>query len=711
MSANNDLIEDQPGGQREIVENALDFLRDYYRDDVGTLAQRYPSEQRALEVEYNDLFTFDRSLAEDYLTKPGQIQELLDEALFKFDLPADVSLRGTNGDPPATVRVIDLPEDRTFYPGGFSPEDRAGEYASITGEVSKASDQFAKITEAAFECDRCGTMAYIPQTEAGFQEPHECQGCERQGPFSVNLDQSELIDAQMLRVQTPPEVADGAGQELDINVDRDLAEVATVGDRVTISGVLHLEQVTQGQEKTGRFEPYMDGEAIEVEQSDHTEIEITPGERSRIETLAAGEEGEPIELAGESLAPKVHGLDQLKRMAILLMVGGQRVEYPDGSVDRGDFHMLILGDPGVAKSVLLGRVEEIAPRAVSVSGKGATVAGVTASAVQDDFGDGEAALKAGALVKANQGVVAVDEIDDMPADVRAAMLDPMSKQRISVNKWGINTTLAAEASVIAAGNPKHGRFDRYEPMEEQYDLEKNLLSRFDLIYTPTDTPDPDRDPKVADHILTSREAAKRWMRDEELSDAEAEAVEPPVDPELLTKWIALAKRQPEPTMPEEVKADLSDSFDSLRGANGYEGDDPVPVTWRHLEGVVRVAEAAARFELSETITERHAKIGMDAVGQSLRQVGQDEDGNFDADVVETGASKKTTGTVKRVENVLEEEFSFEEVPREEVIAEVQQRYDDITENNVHEAIRILREKRGVVIEPTANETVKWIGGK
>jgi len=246
--------------------------------------------------------------------------------------------------------VIDLDEDRTFYPGHFSPTDRAGEYVAVQGEISKASDEYSKIVEAAFECDRCGTMSYIPQDGSGFQEPHECQGCERQGPFSVNLDQSDLIDAQMLRIQTPPEIAEGAGQELDVDVERDLTELATVGDRVTITGVLHLEQVTKGKQKTGRFEPYMDASAIQVEESDHTQMEIVPEERSRIETLAAGSEGDPIDLAGQSLAPKIHGLDQLKRMAILLMVGGQRVEYPDGSVDRGDFHMLILGDPGVAKS-------------------------------------------------------------------------------------------------------------------------------------------------------------------------------------------------------------------------------------------------------------------------------------------------------------------------------------------------------------------------
>jgi len=704
---------DEPnrGAAHEYTETLVAFLRNYYREEVGVLAQRYPSEQRAINVKYGDLFSADRKIAEKFLGKPELVQEYLDEALFKFDLPADVDLRGGGGDPPATVRVVDIPEENTHYPGGFSPEDRAGEYAAIKGEVSKASDEFAKITEAAFECDRCGMMSHIPQTDATFQEPHECQGCERQGPFSVNLDQSQLIDAQRLRVQTPPEIAEGAGQELDINVEHDLAEKATVGDRVTISGVLHLSQVTKGQEKSGEFEPYMDGLAIKLEETDHTQIEITPDERKEIERLASGAEGDPLELAAQSLAPKVHGMEQIKRMAILLMVGGQRVEYPDDSVDRGDFHMLLLGDPGVAKSVLLGRIEEVAPRAVAVSGKGAREAGITASAVRDDFGDSQWTLEAGAMVKANQGIVTIDELDDMDPEVRAAMLDPMSKQRIAVNKAGINTTLSTECGVVAAGNPKYGRFDRYEPMEEQYDLESNLLSRFDLIFTPTDRPDPDRDPEVADHIVTAREAAKKRMRGEDLTDEEAETVDPPVDQELLTKWIALAKRQPAPTMPGDVQVDLRESFEGLRAANGYDEDAAVPVTFRNLEGIVRIAEAHARFELSETITRGHESTATEAVGQSMQDYGTDEEGQLDADIVESGQSKKTTDTVKLVEEVLEEEFAYEEQQRGDVVDAVQERTESVSVKAAHKAMDKICREEGLAIEPTRGKTVKWLGGK
>lgn len=692
--------------QQNLTQDLVEFLRDYYRDEIATLAQRYPNEQRAVAVAYADLFQAAHDFADDYRTEPAQMQAYLDEALRLVDLPADVDL---GGDPGATVRVAEVPEEHTYYPGEFSPTDRAGEYVAVRGEIAKASDEFSRIVEAAFECQRCGTMTDIPQDDAGFQEPHECAGCERQGPFEVDFDRSTFKDAQKLQVATPPEIASGAGQTLDVDVERDLTETATVGDRVIIAGILHLEQVTNGQQKTGQFEPYLEGRHIAVEETDHTQLEISPEERTQIQHLASGEAGDPLELAGQSIAPKIYGLEQIKRMAVLLMVGGVRVKHPDGSADRGDFHMLLLGDPGVAKSVILDRVEDIAPRSVGVSGKGAREAGITASAVRDDFGDSEWTLEAGAFVKANKGVVAIDELDDMDPEVRAAMLDPMSKQRIAINKAGINATLSTETAVMAAGNPKYGRFDPYESMEEQFDLESNLLSRFDLIFNPTDRPDPDRDPEVAGHILSTREAAKKRMRGEDLEAEAAEKVEPRVSQELLTKWIALAKRQRPPTMPEDVEADLKESFENLRGANGYDADAAVPVTWRNLEGIVRIAEAAAKFELSETVTERHAKIATEAVGQSMQDYGTDDEGQLDADVVETGTSTKTTQRTKLVADVLEEQFAFQEVSHAEVTEAVQDVDESVDGETVSRAIEVLCTDRGHAVQPERGETVKWIG--
>ncbi|MFC5278622.1 minichromosome maintenance protein MCM [Halorubrum rubrum] len=684
-----------------LTETLIRFMRERYRDEIGTLAQRYPNEQLSLVIDYDELYEFDRGLAEDCLEKPAEMREYLEEALRLYDLPADVDLAN------AHVRVSNLPPEHTYYPGGFSPTDQAGSYRAITGEVSKATDQYSKIVEAAFECQRCGMFTYIPESDSGFQEPHECQGCERQGPFRVNIDQSEFIDAQQFRLTTPPEIAEGGGTEIDVFVEDDLADVVTAGDRVTVAGTIHLDQQTQGNQKTGKFEPYVDAGALAVDETDHTEVDTTPEERERIQELAAGEEGDPLDLAAASLAPKIHGYDDIKRALILAMVGGSKTVYGPDDHDRGEFHVLLLGDPGTAKSKLIDRVEDLGWRSVGVSGKGATVAGVTASAVQDDFGDGGSALEAGAFVKAHKGAVCIDELDDMPADVRAAMLDPMSKQKIHVNKWGINATLRTETAVVAAGNPKYGRFDPYEPVQEQFDLESNLLSRFDLVFTLTDQPEPDRDSDITSHILDARDAAKRQMAGLDVDDEIAETIATPVDRDLLRKWIALAKQQPEPVFAnDEVKAWLEESFTNLRGMNGYDNESPVPVTFRKLEGIVRIAEAAAKFEFSETIEMEHVEFATNAVGQSMKDYGIDEDGTYDADVQETGTSKSQQQKMKILGAVIEElqPDGTGGAETEAVVEKLEEEGIDTGWGLIDKA-----KEQGLAYEPQG-EGIRWVGG-
>jgi len=683
------------------AEELVRFLNDYYRDEIGRLAQRYPNDQESLAISWRDLYRFDPDIASDYLTDPATVREWLQTALRNLDLPIDVPFEE------AHIRVHDLSDEHTHYPGAFSPTEHAGAFRAIKGEISKATDVYSRITTAAFECQRCGTLTQIRQSDDGedFQEPHECQGCERQGPFQINFDQSAFVDAQQLRIQMPPEVASGAGAELDVYVEADLADHAEVGDRVTVTGTIHLAQQSSGNTTTGKFDPYLDAEHITLQETDHTDLDVTNEQRERIRALADGTEGDPLDVAADSLAPKIHGHDRLKRMLILALVGGARVTYPSGDADRGDFHVLLLGDPGTAKSQLIERAEQLGWRTVGVSGKGATAAGVTASAVQDDFGDGEWTLKAGAFVKANDGVVCVDELDDMPADVRAAMNEPMSKQTIHVSKGGINTHLSTRAAVIAAANPANGRFDSYEPIQQQVTFDATLISRFDLIFTLTDRPDPDRDGDIADHMLSARDAAKRRTADNKTDAADTEVIDPPVDRETLRAWIGLAKQQPAPPFASEaVRERIRDQFTELRGLYQYDENSPVPVTFRSLQAVVRIAEAAARFEFADEITARHAKIATEAVGQSMQDVGRNEDGELDADIKETGTSQSQRDRKQAIKEALTDLATEHQggVPFDELAESLSLSTDQLTGE-----IRSLK-KVGIIVEPTSDH-YRWIG--
>jgi replicative DNA helicase Mcm len=331
-------------GNQELTERFIQFYRNYCRDEIGRLAQEYPNERRSLYVDYNDLFTFDRDIAEDYLTKPDQMQEYAEEALRLYDLPADVSLGQ------AHVRLRNLPSEHTVDIRNLRvQDDHIGSLVSVQGIVRKATDVRPKVTEAAFECQRCGTMSYIPQSDSGFQEPHECQGCERQGPFKVNHDQSEFVDSQKLRVQESPEGLRGGEtpQSIDVDVEDDITGNVTAGDHVTVTGVLHIEQVTQGQEKTALFDLYMDGVTVEMEDEEFEDMDITDEDIAEIVELS--NDPDIYDRMVGSLAPAIYGYEEEKLAMVLQLFSGVTKHLPDGSRIRGDLHLLLIGDPGTGK--------------------------------------------------------------------------------------------------------------------------------------------------------------------------------------------------------------------------------------------------------------------------------------------------------------------------------------------------------------------------
>jgi len=329
-----------------------------------------------------------------------------------------------------------------------------------------------------------------------------------------------------------------------------------------------------------------------------------------------------------------------------------------------DTHTYLSGGVVSHNSQLLQYVRNIAPRSVYTSGKGSSSAGLTAAAVRDDFGEGQQwTLEAGALVLADRGIAAVDELDKMEANDRSAMHEALEQQSISISKAGINATLKSRCSLLGAANPKYGRFDQYEPMGEQIDLEPALISRFDLIFTVTDEPDPEEDRALADHILEANYAGQLNTQREEMNapDVTAEAVaeaqetvEPTIDPELLRKYVAYSQQNCYPRMTDEAREAIGQFYVDLR-SKGADEDAPVPVTARKLEALVRLAEASARVRLADEVAREDAQRAIDIVRSCLQDIGVDpETGQFDADVVETGTSKSQRERIKNLKALIDE---------------------------------------------------------
>ncbi|SDC98888.1 LAGLIDADG family homing endonuclease [Natrinema hispanicum] len=331
-------------GNSELVDSFEQFFRNYYDNEIKQLAQRYPNEQRSLHVDWQDLYRFDPDLADDFIAQPEQLQRYAEEALRLYDLPIDVSLGQ------AHVRIRNLPETE-------SPEIREirapdmNSLVQVHGIVRKATDVRPKIEEAAFECQLCGTLTRVPQSSGDFQEPHECQGCERQGPFRINFDQSEFVDSQKLRIQESPEGLRGGEtpQALDVHIEDDITGEVTPGDHVSATGVLRLEQQGDNQDKSPVFDFYMEGMSVDIDEEQFEDMDITDEDKAEIVRLSSSEDIYDKMIA--SIAPSIYGYNQEKLAMILQLFSGVTKQLPEGSRIRGDLHMLLIGDPGTGKCV------------------------------------------------------------------------------------------------------------------------------------------------------------------------------------------------------------------------------------------------------------------------------------------------------------------------------------------------------------------------
>jgi len=260
--------------QQEYVDKFEQFFREYYRDEIGELARGYPSERKSIHVDYDDLYRYDRELAEQYLEQPAQLQRAAEEALRLYDLPVDVSLGY------AHVRLRNLPERTRISELGSA---NVNTLVALETVVEKADDVKPKCTEAAFRCVRCETMTRVPLNGGDFQEPYECRSCERQGPFRLDEDQSEFVDGQQLKLREVPHNQAGGNrsQSIYVEVEDDIAGEVSAGSPVVANGVLRLDQ--DGEKESSTFDVFL--EAVSIESAPDLESEFYDGEFEVVDDL------------------------------------------------------------------------------------------------------------------------------------------------------------------------------------------------------------------------------------------------------------------------------------------------------------------------------------------------------------------------------------------------------------------------------------------
>ncbi len=642
------MVPSEISDSEQVIQKFENFFNTFYNDELLRIVREGES---SIKVDFRELDSFDIDLADDLLNRPRDILACAEEAITRLDLGEDfVELK---------VRFEHLPESQAVYIRDVR-SDHLGKFICIEGLIRQASDVRPEILEATFDCPNCGNLIIIPQTGPHLREPTKCI-CGRKGKF--RMTDKKLTDMQKLEVEELPDNLIGGEQAKRLRVfirddlvDPGMGHKVIPGTEVFINGTLGEVTVTSSHgQPTRRLDIFLDANFIDPKITQFEDIEVTPEDEEEIRRLAA--DPHIYKKLKESIAPSIYGYEDIKEALSLFLFGGIRKRRKDGTETRGDIHILLIGDPGAGKSMMLKYIEKMAPKARYVSGKGASAAGLTASVVKDEFLKAWV-LEAGTLVLANKGIACIDELDKMTQDDRSAMHEAMAQQTVTISKASIQATLKAQTAILAAANPKHGRFDPYQPPADQIDLPPTLINRFDLIFPIRDKPDREKDTRMAEHIL-------------HLHSSVEDQKEPPISQDILRKYISFAKRNSSPRLTEAAIQEIKNFFVGLRGQYS-EKERSVPISVRQLESMIRLAEASARVRLSDRAEAEDAQRAIRLIFAYLKEVGFDpETGKLDIDRASgvTPASKRNLltnvlGIIRSLEEVEGTAVKTEDVIRE-----------------------------------------------
>jgi replicative DNA helicase Mcm len=601
-----------------------------YWDELLNLCYEYPY-NKSLDVEYRHIESFDSELAEELLNCPEEWLKAASTCIASIDFPL-------NELPDITVRVTGLPFTHEIAISRLR-NIHLEKFVSIRCVISKATEVRPAYEKCAFQCMRCGHVTIVPQSKDTdlLQEPFagcENESCGKKGPFKKLESESVTFNHQYLKVQEPLENLRGRQPEfLYISCADELTGTVKPGDKVIITGILKGRQKVSKEGKTKFLDFLFIANSIQKSDKDFENITITQQEEAKFIELA--ESGNAKSMICASIAPSVYGYENIKEGVGLQMFSGNRREMKDGTTKRGDIHILLVGDPGVAKSQILKFVHSFAPRAVMVSGRSTSAAGLTGAAVHDDF-DGKWAIEAGAMTMAGEGgICCVDEMDKMRETDRAAMHVALEQQAVDIAKAGVFAHLPTVCSLLGAANPKYGRYDKYESIATQFNLGDALISRMDLLYVIQDVVNPEFDEKLAWHVLDDDEETK-----------------PIMDLEFLRKYIAYSKTKCCPKMSNEAKEYIKNFYVKTR-VSGGKTKDTIPVTVRTLESAKRLATANAKMRLSDTVTEQDAEDAVKLLLDNLHSVGIDpETGELDASVLISGTSMSQRDSIIKLRKII-----------------------------------------------------------
>ncbi len=632
------------------------FFTEIYSKHIASVIKHYPK-QRSVVVDFKALEKFDVDLAKMVIERPDEMIKAGEEAIESLGITTP---SGETFKP--HVRFTNLPEE------GLLIEQIGSQFLNrmfaFKGLVTRRGDIMHKAKLLTLKCRACGEEFKVPVTR-DFSLPSKCPICKK-GTLKEVFEESKFVDIQMVEVQDLLErVRAGApSAKIILILEDDLVNSVVPGDNVEVTGILRINVDKRKKRSETVFSKYVDVVHIKRLKRDFEEVEITREDEREILELAKRPDIE--DLIVKSIAPDIWGYEEIKRAIALQLFGGTKGKKTStGQPIRDDIHILLIGDPGIAKTRFLLHAATIAPKSIYVGGKTVSGVGLTASAEKDELSGGGWTLKAGALVLASGGIAAIDEFDKINEEDRAALHEVMESGTVSIAKAGIVARFKAKTSIIAAANPKFGRFQQNRNLVEQFNIPPSLFSRFDLIFPIMDVLNVKKDEDLATHILKMHKEAGERIKQGRIEEIEEDII----PPELLRKYIAYARKNIHPILSDEAIDAIKEYYMSLRRIG--ESTGAVPITPRYLEGLVRLAEANAKMRLSDVVERRDALVAINLMDYVMKEIMTDQEtGKIDVDIITTGKPQSEREKAITVLDIIRElSKQYDEVEIDAIIQE------------------------------------------
>lgn len=668
---------------KDLIKKFHNFFEEYKRNDIRKAIN---DGKEALLISFFDISEFDVELGEQLLAFPEDVMQIMEQTLKQFyEEEESKTLR---------VRLTTLPATEKIMIRDIRAE-HLNKLMIVEGLVRRKTDVRPRLKILEYLCTNpsCSfseDKLKIPQNDEKPRTIKACPKCKS----GVELVNKALVDSQNLVLEEIPEHLDNSADQpkrINVLLQDDLVSPfkdgrTNPGSRVFVIGMVReIPMKTRTGSDSTNYDLLIEGNYIDLTEDDYSEIIISKEEQKKIKEIA--QRDDVYELLVANTAPSIYGYNRIKEAVLLQLFGGSGGTKGDGIKTRGDIHILIIGDPGAAKSQLLKSSVKIAPKSMFVSGKSATGAGLTATVVKDELTKGWA-LEAGAMVLASGGLCAIDELDKMSDEDTSAMHEALEQQTISIAKANIRATLRCQTTVLGAANPKFGRFDPYGDIGKQINFPPALLSRFDLIFILRDIPDKKRDDLIADHILQTHKDKSKTITE--------------ISQDFLKKYIAFSKNV-KPVLTAESIEKIKDFYVSIRNASSSEedGQKSVPITARQLEAIVRLAEAYAKIKLDNHVRVEYAQKAIDLLLYCLQKIGIDpKTGQMDIDRITTGVTASTRNQYKLVQQIIDRlETEKPEITFDDIADEADKQ--KIKRSELQKVLDKLKQE-GIIFEPRKN---------